>query len=65
MQYAQGTYANAICDRCGHRVRYLDLVTEQQTRFQVCAECEDEPDPQVGRRPDPVALRKPRPDPEE
>lgn len=63
-QYAKGTYANAICDRCGHRFPYLDLVEERGTRLRVCEDCEDEPEPKAARKPDPVALRHPRPDPE-
>ena len=62
MRYASGKYANAICDRCGHRVPYLSLVTEAQTGLKVCPECEDEPERLVPREPDAVLLREPRPD---
>lgn len=64
MRYAQGKHSLAICDRCGHRVRYLELVTERQTKLRVCPDCEDDPEPRRVRKPDAEALRHPRPDPE-
>lgn len=63
-RHATGTRALAVCDRCGHRLKYLDLVTEAETRLRVCAACEDEPMRRRARRPDAVRLRDPRPDPD-
>lgn len=65
MRYAQGYNALAICDRCGFRLKYLDLITEQQTNLKVCEACLDDPQPPRARRPDAIALREPRPDPQE
>jgi hypothetical protein len=65
MRNATGHYALAICDRCGFRLKYLDLVLEAQTSLRVCDACLDEPQPERARRPDAIALRDPRPDPQE
>lgn len=65
MKYATGHHALAICDRCGFRIKYLDLITEQQTNLRVCESCLDEPQPERVGRPDAIALREPRPDPQE
>lgn len=71
-----GPYSSAkntvgFCDRCGLRYRLSDLrpetVDSRQVDNLVCRECYDEDHPQykVGRRllPDPLPVRKPRPDP--
>jgi hypothetical protein len=60
--FATGTYALGICDRCGLRMAYLDMVKERQTGLKVHEACEDEPEIVRLRRPDPVILREPRPD---
>ena len=65
MRYATGQHAWAICDRCGFRIPYLNLVAEVDTGLQVCPDCEDEPEPKKHVRPDAIALRNPRPDPYE
>lgn len=62
--YAKGTYARAMCDRCGLEFAYLDL-KEEWTGLRVCQDCldpktkQDFPDTVF---PDPEALRNPRPD---
>lgn len=65
MKYAQGHHALAICDRCGFRIKYLDLIEEEDTHLRVCEDCLDEPEPERTRGPDAIALRHPRPDPQE
>jgi hypothetical protein len=65
MRHASGHHALAICDRCGFRIKYLDLIDEPQTSLRVCESCLDEPQPDRAKRPDAIALRKPRPDPQE
>lgn len=65
MRYASGRHALAICDRCGFRIPYLDLIREEQTNLMVCETCLDEPEPVRTRAPDAIALRTPRPDPQE
>lgn len=65
MKYASGEHAWAICDRCGFRIAYLELRREVDTGLQVCAACEDEPEPKRYTDPDAIALRQPRPDPQE
>lgn len=65
MRYAQGHHALAICDRCGFRIKYLDLLTEPDTFLRVCESCLDEPQPDRAKRPDAIVLRQPRPDPQE
>ena len=60
-RYALGTYARAMCDRCGFEIKYLDLKTEW-TGLRVCESCLD---PKTKQEfPDPVqadaeALRDP------
>lgn len=65
MKHAVGHHALAVCDRCGFRIKYLDLITEEQTRLRVCEACLDEPQPERTRSPDAIVLRDPRPDPQE
>lgn len=64
MAYAKGTYANAICDRCGFKYPYLSIKTEwDHTR--VCSECYEPKHPQLNPVHPPVdaeALWQPRPD---
>lgn len=39
--FASGKHAWAICDRCGFRFKYLDIVEEEGTRWRVCQSCDD------------------------
>lgn len=62
--FAKGTHAKAMCDRCGHKVRYLSLHTEWNGR-RVCPKCFEEKHPQLTpkqRLNEGVILNKPRPD---
>lgn len=64
----------AICDGCGFMVQHTELREKKDYRggtipvglsLQVCASCDDAPQPYYSRlllRPDPVPLRNPRPD---
>lgn len=64
----------AICDGCGFMVQHTELRQKQDYRggstpvglsLQVCASCDDVPQPYFSRlllRPDPVPLKNPRPD---
>lgn len=61
-RYASGRHSLAVCDRCGMRMRYLDLVTEVGTGLRVHATCEDDPIPTARPRAPAVTLRNPRPD---
>lgn len=61
-KYASGKYALAICDRCGFRAAYNDLVTEAETGWRVHPACEDFPRPKPRATADAIALRHPRPD---
>lgn len=69
-RFARGTLSVAICDRCGMKVRYLDLRPQifdgAMTGLMVCPDCLDEDHPQlkVGRnfKPEPQALEHPRPE---
>lgn len=68
--YSRGTYSFGICDRCGFRCRYTDMLSEvfdrKKNGLRVCPDCMDQDHPQlrVGRnlRPEPQALRYPRPE---
>ena len=64
MAYALGKYSYGVCDRCGFRVRYLQMRMEW-TGFKVCSECYEPKNPQ--RNPpvsptDPESLHQPRPE---
>lgn len=64
MPFASGKKALAICNRCGHRVKYTELRREW-TNLDVCPDCYDEKHPQLGpfkARSDPQALYNPSPD---
>ena len=65
--YARGRNALAICERCGLRVKYLDLMYDGDTpSLKVCADCWDPEHPQ-DRLPDtfdPVTLYDPTGDPD-
>jgi len=62
--FSKGKFARAMCDRCGHEMKYLELKREW-TGLLVCGECWD---PQTKIEfptnfpTDPEALREPRPD---
>ena len=58
MAFAVGKYAYGVCDRCGFRVKYLDMRMEW-TGFKVCPECFEPKHPQLDPKPhmaDPEAL---------
>ncbi len=63
-QFTQGKFARAICDRCGHEVKYQDL-KDEWTGLRVCKDCWD---PKTALEfpsnfpVDPESLRDPRPD---
>lgn len=69
-QFAAGKRAIAACDRCGFRVKLLDLreltIRTKKTNLMVCRACWEPDHPQLmqGMYPvnDPQALRNPRPD---
>lgn len=64
MAFALGKYAFGVCDRCGFRVKYLDMKTEW-TGFKVCPECFEPKHPQLDpphHVSDPEALRQARPE---
>lgn len=68
-QFATGKHSVAECDRCGRKIKYLDLkeeiVNEKKSGLLVCDECfdKDHPQLQLGRLKvfDPQALKNPRP----
>ena len=63
-QFTSGKFAKAICDRCGDKVKYKDLI-EEWTGLRVCETCLDPEDPLEFPRNfpvDPEALQHPRPD---
>lgn len=64
MAYAQGKYANGICDRCGQQYK-LNTLRKEWTGFKVCIECYEPKHPQLLPKrniSDAIALREPRPD---
>ena len=63
MAYARGTFASQCCDRCGFVFPYGTLQKESDTRWLVCEDCLDGPDPRRRLRAKPVrtALRHLRP----
>ena len=64
MTFAVGKYSQAICDRCGYQYDYLELQKEWNGLL-VCPECYEPKHPQLDppySRPDPEALKNPRPD---
>lgn len=64
MAYAQGKYANAICDRCGMQYPFTTL-RKEWTGYKVCIECYEPKHPQLETKrnvSDSIALRDPRPD---
>ena len=60
--FAAGIWSRAICDRCGLKMAYADLVTEVETNLRVHERCLDEPLTYWKPRNEPQALRDPRPD---
>tara|TARA_R100000781_G_scaffold60173_1_gene38475 strand:- start:3114 stop:3482 length:369 start_codon:yes stop_codon:yes gene_type:complete len=63
MAYALGTYARAICDRCGFDYPYLELKKEWNG-LKTCSECWEPKHPQLQpshHKADPEALFEPRP----
>lgn len=65
MRYATGRAALGRCQRCGDRVRYLDLVGDQQVPgLLVCGACFDikHPAEKPVKLDDGIALRRPSPD---
>lgn len=67
MRYATGKHSLAICDRCGFRVKYRDMV-EEWNGLRVCQKCFEPKHPQletIKHRPDAEALRNARPEPPE
>ena len=46
MAFAVGKYSYGVCDRCGFRVKYLDMRMEW-TGFKVCSECFEPKHPQL------------------
>ena len=64
MAFAQGKYAFGVCDRCGFRVKYLQMKMEW-TGFKVCSECYEPKHPQLDpphHISDAEALRQARPE---
>jgi hypothetical protein len=62
--FTSGKFAKAICDRCGDKMKYLELKLEW-TGLMVCEECFDPKDPlefPTNFPIDPESLRNPRPD---
>ncbi len=67
MPYASGLFSKAMCPRCGHKVRYQDLVREW-TGYWVCEECFDPKHEQLEPRRnvwDPQSLEHPYTDNDE
>ena len=63
MAFALGKHSYGVCDRCGFRVRYLNLRMEW-TGFKVCPECFEPKHPQLEPKPhsaDPQGLLNARP----
>ena len=63
-KYAGGTYARAMCDRCGIEVKYSTLMLEW-TGYKVCPDCWDpKTELEFPNKPpvDAEALINPRPD---
>ena len=63
--FASGRDAIAICDRCHHQFKYMDLRADgDQPGLRVCKDCWDPIDPWKlpPRVPEPIALKHPRPD---
>jgi len=69
-QFARGTHAISICDRCGQQFKLKELrkqvLKTKLYNVKVCKACwdPDQPQLQLGMYPvnDPQALREPRPD---
>ncbi len=61
--FAKGKRAVAMCDRCGHKVRYMVLRTEWNG-LRVCPTCYEAKHPALTPRThtEKTALEKPRPD---
>ena len=62
-RFANGSYAIAICDRCGFQYSYLSLKKEWNG-FRTCIECWEEKHPQLDPifpPTEPQALSEPRP----
>jgi NAD-dependent SIR2 family protein deacetylase len=64
--YASGKFAIAICDQCGQRFRFLELIKDWKG-FKVCQECYEPKHPQLEPKrniTEPQALYQPRPEPD-
>lgn len=62
--YASGKFAIALCDQCGQRFRYLELIKDWKG-FKVCSECYEPKHPQLEPKrtiTEPQALYQPRPE---
>jgi hypothetical protein len=63
-RFANGSYAIAICDRCGFQYPYLTL-RKEWNGFRTCTECWEPKEPQLDPifpPTEPQALAVPRPD---
>ena len=63
MSFAVGRYSQAICDRCGFAVKYLEL-KEEWNGLRVCEECFETKHPQLEppyASADAEAIEDPRP----
>jgi len=65
-KYTRGNYAYAICDRCGDKIKYKELIKEW-TGLKVCKPCLDpktelEFPTRTGTVSDPESLKDARPD---
>ena len=63
MSFAVGRYSQAICDRCGFAVKYLEL-KEEWNGLRVCEECFETKHPQLKppySSADAEAIEDPRP----
>ena len=64
MAFAVGKKSQAICDRCGYQYPNLEI-RKEWNGLMVCPECYEPKHPQLDpphSRPDPQALKNPRPD---
>lgn len=62
--FAGGRWALAICDRCGMRGKYTEMVCEPDTGLRVHPRCMDERNPYLTmyQISEPIVLRDARPD---
>lgn len=62
--YVSGKFAIALCDQCGQRYKYLQLIKDWKG-FKVCPECYEPKHPQLEPKrsiTEPQALYQPRPE---